>query len=150
MKNVKEVDLSEEIDRMIREKRYRLVNSVIIWQEGEILAERYYNGFDRDSRNVLRSVMKSILSAATGIALQKGLLAGFSISGGISGKKGPSSSHDHPPASADNDFGNLLDRGSPLPLSYDGTAAEVTQMGVLYSGMSRGGYSRNKVQLQGV
>ena len=79
MKNAKEVNLSEEIDRLIREKRYRLVNSVIIWQEGKILAERYYNGFNQESRNVLRSVMKSILSAVTGIALQKGLLPGLDV-----------------------------------------------------------------------
>lgn len=43
--------VSEEIDRYIVEKRYRLVNSVIFWQEGELLAENYYNGFTSESRN---------------------------------------------------------------------------------------------------
>lgn len=66
------MDLSDKIDRIIREKRYRLVNSVIICQGGEMVAENYYNGFHENSRNVLRSVMKSILSAVAGIAVQKG------------------------------------------------------------------------------
>lgn len=66
--------VSEEINKYIREKRYRLINSVLIEQEGELLAENYYNGFTCESRNVMRSVMKSILSAVTGIALRQGKL----------------------------------------------------------------------------
>lgn len=68
---------SEEIDEYIRRKRYRLINSVLFWQDGKLLAENYYNGFQETSRNVLRSVAKSILSLAVGIALDRGLLPGL-------------------------------------------------------------------------
>ena len=71
---MEERNIAEEIDCYIAKKRYRLINSVILWQEGEILAENYYNGFTSESRNVMRSVMKSILSAATGIACRQGKL----------------------------------------------------------------------------
>lgn len=80
--------LSEQIDRYIVEKRYRLINSVILWQGdpmaqtmsgadsvgGEVLAENYYNGCTVESRGVMRSVMKSVLSAAVGIACRQGKL----------------------------------------------------------------------------
>ena len=68
---------SEKIDEYIRIKRYRLINSVLFWQDGEVLAENYYNGFGTQSRNVLCSVAKSILSLAAGIALDRGLLPGL-------------------------------------------------------------------------
>lgn len=64
----------DEIDDYIEVRRYRQVNSVLVWQDDEILAERYYNGFNWESRNVMRSVVKSILSIATGICLDKGLI----------------------------------------------------------------------------
>lgn len=69
--------LSEEINRYIEQKHYRKINSVLFWQDGEILAENYYNGFTKQSRNVLRSVVKSILSLAVGAALDRGLLPGL-------------------------------------------------------------------------
>ncbi len=65
---MEERNIAEEIDCYIAKKRYRLINSVILWQEGEILAENYYNGFTSEIRNVMRSVMKSILSAEIGRA----------------------------------------------------------------------------------
>ncbi len=39
---MEERNIAEEIDCYIAKKRYRLINSVILWQEGEILAENYY------------------------------------------------------------------------------------------------------------
>lgn len=66
--------ISEEITNYILKHRYRQINSVLVWQEGKITAENYYNGFTSESRNVLRSVAKSILSLTVGIALDKALL----------------------------------------------------------------------------
>ena len=63
-----------EIDDYIRQKQYRLVNSVLVVKEERILTARYYNGFNRDSRNNIKSVWKSILSICTGICLDKGLI----------------------------------------------------------------------------
>lgn len=70
---------SEEISRYIGQKRYSKINSVLFWQDGKILAENYYNGFTEQSRNVLRSVVKSILSLAAGVALDRGLLPGLDV-----------------------------------------------------------------------
>lgn len=71
--------LSEQITDYITRHRYRQINSVLVWQDGEIIAENYYNGFTKKSRNVLCSVAKSILSLAAGIALDKGLLPGLDV-----------------------------------------------------------------------
>lgn len=63
-----------ELEEYIKVKQYRLINSVLVWQDGNIILERYYNGFNKDGRNVIRSVVKSILSICTGICLDKGLI----------------------------------------------------------------------------
>lgn len=63
-----------EIDEYIKAKQYRLINSVLVWQDGKTEIERYYNGFTKESRNVIRSVVKSILSISTGICLNQGLI----------------------------------------------------------------------------
>lgn len=73
------MSFSEEISRYIRQKHYRQINSVLFWQDGEILAENYYNGFTAQSRNVLNSVVKSILSLAVGAAFQRGLMPGLDV-----------------------------------------------------------------------
>ncbi|MBD5468796.1 MAG: serine hydrolase [Lachnospiraceae bacterium] len=67
--------MDREIDDFIKRKRYRQVNSVLVYRDGEILAESYYNGFAKESRNVIKSVAKSVMSICAGIALDKGLLA---------------------------------------------------------------------------
>lgn len=63
-----------ELDEYIKAKQYRLVNSVLMWKDGRIILERYYNGFTKESRNVIRSVVKSVLSIAAGICLDKGFI----------------------------------------------------------------------------
>ena len=73
------MSLSEEITDYINRRRYRQINSVLVWQNGTITAENYYNGFTPESRNVLCSVAKSSLSLAAGIALDKGLLPGLDV-----------------------------------------------------------------------
>ncbi len=62
------------IDNYIQRKRYRQINSVLLWQNGEFLAKCYYNGFDENSRNVIKSVAKSITSAVAGIMIDRDLL----------------------------------------------------------------------------
>ncbi len=62
------------IDNYIQRKRYRQINSVLLWQNGEFLAKCYYNGFDENSRNVIKSVAKSITSAVAGIMIDRSLL----------------------------------------------------------------------------
>lgn len=68
------MNINLNIDEYIRNKHYRLINSVLVYKDDEVIAQRYYNGFDEKNRNVLKSVAKSIMSICTGIALDKGLL----------------------------------------------------------------------------
>jgi len=60
------------LDEYIKMQRYRLVNSVLVYQNDELVFERYYNKFIQDSRNQIKSVWKSILSLTLGICLKKG------------------------------------------------------------------------------
>lgn len=62
------------IDNYIKRKKYQQINSVLLWRNGEFVANCYYNGFNENSRNVIKSVAKSITSAVAGIMIDKGLL----------------------------------------------------------------------------
>lgn len=62
------------IDGYIKQKRYRLVNSVLVMKDEEIIFEHYYNKFNEKSRNNIKSVWKSILSITLGICLDKGII----------------------------------------------------------------------------
>lgn len=68
------MNINMEIDSFIKRKHYRQINSVLIWKDEEILAKLYYNGYDENSNNVIKSVAKSIMSICTGIALDQGLI----------------------------------------------------------------------------
>lgn len=50
------------------------VDCILVIRNGHIVAENYYNGYDKDTPHDVRSVSKSFLSAMTGIALQEGYL----------------------------------------------------------------------------
>lgn len=67
-------DIEKKIDEYIAGHHYRQINSVLLCRDNEILASRYYNGFDENSKNVILSVAKSIMSVCAGIALDKGLI----------------------------------------------------------------------------
>ena len=58
--------IPKELDEYIKNKQYRLTNSVLVWQNSKLVLERYYNQYNRNTRNVMRSVVKSILSICTG------------------------------------------------------------------------------------
>jgi len=62
------------LDEYIRKRQYPLVNSVLCMRNGRIVLEKYFNGFDESSRNNIKSVWKSILSAAAGICLDRRLI----------------------------------------------------------------------------
>lgn len=66
--------LSKEIDRYIKEQRYPLINSVLVYDSGEIIVENYYNGFNDQSKHPIFSIWKSIISLCVGICLHKQLL----------------------------------------------------------------------------
>ena len=64
--------MSRLSDEYLREHHYRLVNSVLVYENDELIFERYYNKFTPASRNNLKSVWKSILSLTLGICLEPG------------------------------------------------------------------------------
>lgn len=66
------MEVLNNLDEYIRVKQYRLVNAVVVYENGGLIFERYYNGFNEQSRNNLKSVWKSILSLTLGICLDKG------------------------------------------------------------------------------
>ena len=68
------VEIEKKIDEYIIRHQHPQINSVLVYKEGQILARRYYNGFHENSKNVIMSVAKIIMSICTGIALDKGLL----------------------------------------------------------------------------
>lgn len=67
-------DLEKKTDEYILSHHYRQLNSVLILKDNEIIAECYYNGFNKGSKNEILSVAKSIMSVCTGIALDKGVI----------------------------------------------------------------------------
>ena len=67
-------DIERKIDEYIAGHHYRQINSVLLCKDDEILASCYYNGFNENSKNVIASVAKSIMSVCAGIALDKGVI----------------------------------------------------------------------------
>lgn len=67
-------NIKENIDTYVRGHHYRQINSVVVYKDGKIVAQCFYNDFNEESRNPIRSVSKSIMSICTGIALDNGLL----------------------------------------------------------------------------
>lgn len=62
-----------EIDHYIKSKRYANINSIGLYRDDEV-SFRYYNGYDHSSRNVIRSIAKSIVSICVGICLDQGII----------------------------------------------------------------------------
>lgn len=55
-------------------EQLEFLRSLIIWQEGEVIAEGYFQHFSKDSLDHMRSVTKSIISILIGIAIDQGLI----------------------------------------------------------------------------
>ena len=63
-----------QINELVKSSHHPQLNSVIVWEDGQIQAECYFNGFTAESRHNIKSVVKSILSIGIGIAQDQGLL----------------------------------------------------------------------------
>jgi CubicO group peptidase (beta-lactamase class C family) len=50
------------------------IDAVVVVRNDRLVAEAYYNGYDRDTLHDVRSVTKSITSALTGIAIDRGIV----------------------------------------------------------------------------
>lgn len=63
-----------DVDFYIKQKRYRLINSILVVKNNKIVFERYYNKFDKSSKHMIMSVWKSFLGTILGICLQQGYI----------------------------------------------------------------------------
>ncbi len=55
------------------------VDCIMVIRNGYIVAERYYNGYNKNAAHNVKSVSKSFLSAMTGIALRDGYLRSLNV-----------------------------------------------------------------------
>ncbi len=69
----------EEIDHYIHINRYRLVRSVLVVKEDQLVIERYFNGCNENSRHQIHSVTKSFVSTAVGISIKQGIITNIEI-----------------------------------------------------------------------
>jgi CubicO group peptidase (beta-lactamase class C family) len=69
-----DIELLNQIDSYIKLKRYRLINSILVYQDNAVVFERYYNNCNQNSRHHIKSIWKSILSICIGICVDKGYI----------------------------------------------------------------------------
>ena len=63
-----------QINELVKSSHHPQLNSVIVWEDDQLQAECYFNGFTAESRHNIKSVVKSILSIGIGIAQDQRLL----------------------------------------------------------------------------
>ncbi|HTU65694.1 MAG TPA: serine hydrolase [Steroidobacteraceae bacterium] len=59
----------------VRDGNLQGIDSLVVARNGKLVAEGYFNGYDRNTLHDLRSTGKSFTSALTGIAVDQGLIA---------------------------------------------------------------------------
>lgn len=64
----------EALDSAIRGQEFSNINSVLLAREGQLLFERYYNGYSADSYHDTRSSTKSITGILIGLAIDLGFI----------------------------------------------------------------------------
>jgi len=71
-----DTEKTSEIARDVLEDYFREVNGVLIYRNDYLVFEEYFNGFNQDTKNDIRSATKSITGLLVGIAIDKGFLSG--------------------------------------------------------------------------
>ena len=61
-----------------RGEMFGYVDCILVIRNGTIVAEKYYNGYSKETPHNVKSVSKSFLSAMTGIALRDGQINSLS------------------------------------------------------------------------
>lgn len=70
------VATAEKIVGAILNGTYKDVHSVLLYQNGKLVLEEYFYGFNAQRTHQLRSATKSVVSALTGIAIDQGAISG--------------------------------------------------------------------------
>jgi CubicO group peptidase (beta-lactamase class C family) len=68
------MEFLNDLDNYLKIKQYRLVNSVLVYENDELIFERYYNKGGENKTSPIMSVWKSLLSLTMGICMDKGLI----------------------------------------------------------------------------
>lgn len=61
----------ETIERRVAAGRYGQVDSLLIWHDGEMVTELYFNGYDADQLHPVYSITKSVTSLGIGLAVEQ-------------------------------------------------------------------------------
>ncbi len=74
-----EITLShnERLQRLwsdIEKGRYGTINSVLVAKDGQLIAEKYFNGYNKEEKQTVQSVSKSIVSLLAGSAIEEGYI----------------------------------------------------------------------------
>jgi CubicO group peptidase (beta-lactamase class C family) len=72
--NKKQSNLLDSLTAAAAGNSYSDIHSILIAKEGQLVYERYFNGWNKDSVHDSRSAFKSITSLLAGIAIDKGLI----------------------------------------------------------------------------
>ncbi|MBJ8149379.1 serine hydrolase [Bacillus cereus] len=64
---------AEKLDQIIKEE-YENMNGMLVMQKGNVIFEKYYNGYGPDDAFHIASVTKTIISALIGICIDKGYI----------------------------------------------------------------------------
>ncbi|GAB6512912.1 serine hydrolase domain-containing protein [Bacillus cereus] len=64
---------AEKLDQIIKEE-YENMNGMLVVQKGNVIFEKYYNGYGPDDAFHIASVTKTIISALIGICIDKGYI----------------------------------------------------------------------------
>lgn len=70
------VATAETIVRAILDGTYKDVHSVLLYENGTLVMEEYFYGYNAQRTHQLRSATKSIVSSLTGIAIDRGAISG--------------------------------------------------------------------------
>lgn len=58
----------------IEKGTYGRINSVLVAKDGKLIAEKYFHGFDKNEKQTVQSVSKSIVSLLAGSAIEEGYI----------------------------------------------------------------------------
>ncbi|MED1410748.1 MULTISPECIES: serine hydrolase domain-containing protein [Bacillus] len=67
------METAEKLDCIIKED-YKNINGMLVLQKGNVVLEKYYNGYGSDDEFHVASVTKTIISALIGICIDKGYI----------------------------------------------------------------------------
>jgi len=71
-KAIPQDEILKELVDQIENGKYDKVHSILIQLDGELIFERYFQGFDRDKLHFIASAHKTMISASIGVAIDQG------------------------------------------------------------------------------